>query len=55
VYLNYVMLPRVFPKWIRPHPVTQALMLFVTATYIVMALGYLYLNREQLLSLILGG
>jgi len=55
VYLNYVMLPRAFPKWIRPHPVTQALMLLVTVTYIVMALGYLYLNREQLLSLILGG
>ncbi len=55
VYLNYVMLPRVFPKWIRPHPVTQGLMLLVTATYIVMALGYLYLNREQLISLALGG
>jgi small-conductance mechanosensitive channel len=54
VYLNYVMLPRVFPKWIRPHPVTQVLMLLVTLTYIVMALGYLYLNRAQLGALIFG-
>ena len=54
MYLNYVLLPRVFPKWIRPHPVTQALMLLVTLSYIVMALGYLYLNRAQLASLAFG-
>jgi hypothetical protein len=55
VYLNYVTLPRVFPKWIRPHPVTQVLILLVTLTYIVMALGYLYLNgASQLGALILG-
>ena len=38
----------------RPHPVTQVLMLLVTLTYIVMALGYLYLNRAQLGALIFG-
>jgi hypothetical protein len=55
VYLNYVMLPKVFPKWIQPHPITRVLMLIVTASYIVMALGYLYLNRAQLGSLLFGG
>jgi hypothetical protein len=51
VYLNFFMLPKVFPKWVKPHPVTQALMLIVTLTYIVMALGYIYLNRAQLFGL----
>ena len=54
MYLNYVMLPRVFPKWIRPHPVTQVLMLVVTLSYISLALGYLYFNRAQLASLLFG-
>jgi hypothetical protein len=54
VYLNYVMLPRVFPKWIRPHPVTQALMLLCTAAYMVMAVGYVVLNWRQILAM-LGG
>jgi Mn2+/Fe2+ NRAMP family transporter len=43
VYLNYVLLPKVFPTWIKPHPVTQALMLLCTLTYISMAASYLYL------------
>ena len=44
VYLNYFLLPKALPKWVKPHPVTQALMLLVTLTYIVMALGFIYLN-----------
>jgi hypothetical protein len=37
-------LPKAFPKWIRPHPITQLLMLIVTLTYIVMAIGFIYLT-----------
>jgi Mn2+/Fe2+ NRAMP family transporter len=55
VYLNYVMLPRVFPKWIKPHPITQGIMLLCTAAYIAMALGYAILNHEQLANLFSGG
>jgi Mn2+/Fe2+ NRAMP family transporter len=54
VYLNYVMLPRVFPKWIKPHPVTQTLMLLCTAAYMVMAVGYVVLNWRHILAM-LGG
>ena len=55
VYLNYVMLPKVFPKWVRPHPVTQVMMLLCTVTYMVMAVGYVYLNWAQLSKLATGG
>jgi Mn2+/Fe2+ NRAMP family transporter len=55
VYLNFFVLPRVFPKWVKPHPVTQTLMLLCTAAYVVMAVGYLVLNREQLMGLLSGG
>lgn len=54
VYLNYVMIPRVFPKWVKPHPITRALMLLVTASYVVMALGFIWLNRANITSLIFG-
>jgi Mn2+/Fe2+ NRAMP family transporter len=54
VYLNYVMIPKVFPKWVKPHPITRALMLLVTASYVVMALGYIWLNRAGIASLIFG-
>ena len=55
VYLNFFLLPKAFPKWVKPHPVTQTLMLLCTAVYVVMAVGYLILNREQLLGLLGGG
>ncbi len=55
VYLNYFMLPRVFPKWVRPHPVTQVMMLVCTLTYMVLAVGYVYLNWAQLSKLLTGG
>jgi hypothetical protein len=54
VYLNYFMLPKAFPKWVRPHPVTQVLMLVCTATYMVLAVGYIYLNWKQLSGLLFG-
>ena len=43
IYLNYYMMPKVFPKWTKPHPITQVLMYFCTAAYIVMACIYLSL------------
>ncbi len=56
VYLNFYMLPKVFPSWVRPHPITRALMILVTVTYIVMAIGFVYLNWSGILKLIgLGG
>jgi hypothetical protein len=54
VYLNYVMLPKVFPSWVKPHPVTRALMLLCTAAYVAMALAYVVLNWRHILEL-LGG
>jgi hypothetical protein len=35
--------------------VTQVLMLVCTATYMVLAVGYVYLNWKQLSSLVSGG
>jgi len=43
IYLNYFMMPKAFPRWTKPHPITQVLMYFCTATYIVMACIYLSL------------
>ncbi|MBI4552763.1 MAG: Nramp family divalent metal transporter [Candidatus Latescibacteria bacterium] len=40
IYLNYVLLPRTFPAWVKPHPVTRALMIVVTAVYIGVGLWY---------------
>jgi len=36
-------MPKAFPRWTKPHPITQVLMYFCTATYIVMACIYLSL------------
>jgi hypothetical protein len=36
-------MPKAFPKWVKPHPVTKGLMYFCTAAYIVMACIYLTL------------
>ena len=44
IYLNYVMLPKVFPRWILPHPITRALMVFCSAAYVVMAVGFLWIT-----------
>jgi hypothetical protein len=54
VYLNYWLLPKVFPKWIKPHPITQTLMIICTLTYVVMATSYIYLNHEKLFALVFG-
>jgi hypothetical protein len=43
IYLNYFMMPKAFPRWTKPHTITQVLMYFCTATYIVMACIYLSL------------
>jgi len=55
VYLNYFMLPRVFPNWVKPHPVTRTIMVICTASYVLMTIGYLYLNGDKLLALLTGG
>jgi len=41
VYLNYVLLPRALPAWVKPHPVTRAIMVAVTATYVLVGLWYI--------------
>ena len=43
IYLNYFMIPKAFPKWVRPHPVTRALMFICTGSYVLMSLFYLYI------------
>ena len=47
IYLNYYLMPKAFPNWTKPHPVTKGLMFFCTGAYIVMACIYL--------SLLIGG
>jgi hypothetical protein len=44
IYLNYRVLPRVFPNWVQPHPINKVIMYVVTVTYVVMALIYIYLK-----------
>lgn len=46
IYLNYVMLPKVFPNWIKPHPITQILMGLCTLAYVSMGILYLYLTFQ---------
>ncbi len=43
IYLNYYMIPKTFPKWVKPHPVTRVIMYFCTGCYVVMSLIYLYI------------
>jgi hypothetical protein len=43
IYLNYYMIPRTFPQWVKPHSFTRGLMYFCTACYVVMSLVYLYI------------
>ncbi len=52
IYLNYVMLPRAFPKWVKPHPVTRLIMCVCVATYVAMAIAFVYISREKLLGLL---
>ena len=40
IYLNYVLVPRSFPSWVRPHPITQIIMVAITLTYITIGLWY---------------
>ena len=40
VYLNYVLVPRSFPSWVKPHPITQIIMVAITLTYITIGLWY---------------
>lgn len=42
IYLNYYLLPKAFPKWTKPHPITKILMYLVTITYVIVGLVYLY-------------
>jgi Mn2+/Fe2+ NRAMP family transporter len=43
IYLNYYLIPKSFPQWVRPHPITRALMYICTACYVCMSLVYLYI------------
>jgi Mn2+/Fe2+ NRAMP family transporter len=54
IYLNYVMLPKAFPQWVKPHPITQFLMILCTLAYVAMGVAYLYLNWNQLAGLFMG-
>jgi len=42
IYLNYYLVPKAFPQWAKPHPVTRALMVLCTACYVAMSIAYLY-------------
>ena len=44
IYLNYVLVPKAFPSWVKPHPLNRFLMVVITATYIVIGLGYIYVQ-----------
>jgi Mn2+/Fe2+ NRAMP family transporter len=54
IYMNYVMLPKAFPKWIRPHPITMTLMCLCTLAYVGMAVTYVALNFDKLRALVGG-
>jgi Mn2+/Fe2+ NRAMP family transporter len=43
IYLNYFLIPKAFPNWVKPHPVTRVLMFVCTGTYICLAVVYLYM------------
>ena len=44
IYLNYVLVPRAFPSWVKPHPLTQIIMVVVTLTYILIGLWYIFVR-----------
>ncbi len=44
IYLNYVLVPRAFPAWVKPHPLTRAIMVAITATYISIGLWYVFVR-----------
>jgi Mn2+/Fe2+ NRAMP family transporter len=44
IYLNYVLLPRAFPAWVKPHPITRAIMIVVTAAYVAIGLWYIVIR-----------
>ena len=44
IYMNYFMLPKVFPQWANPHPITRALMWLCSVTYVVMAIGFIVIT-----------
>lgn len=42
IYLNFYFLPRAFPAWVRPHPLTRLCMYLVTFVYVAISLWYVY-------------
>jgi len=44
IYLNYVRLPKVFPNWVKPHPLTQGIMVLIASVYIVVGAWYIYVK-----------
>jgi Mn2+/Fe2+ NRAMP family transporter len=44
IYLNYKLLPRLFPNWVQPHPINKAIMYVVCVSYVAMGLAYIFLK-----------
>lgn len=44
IYLNFYCLPKAFPAWVKPHPVTRILMWIVTLIYLTIGLWYVYIR-----------
>src|SRR5512145_1500118 len=44
IYMNYFMLPKVFPQWVKPHPITRTLMWLCSLSYVTMAIGFILIT-----------
>lgn len=40
IYMNFKLLPRIFPAWVRPKPISLIMAFFVSAAYAVIAIWY---------------
>lgn len=43
IYLNFHFLPRSFPSWVKPHPLTRLCMWLVSFIYVAISLWFLYI------------
>lgn len=48
-YLNYIYIPKIFPKWVKPSYVRAVLLWVVWAIYVIIAVLYLIVCQEVLL------
>ena len=42
IYLNYFLVPKAFPAWVKPHPFTRIMMGVVTMIYVSVSGWYIW-------------